>query len=68
MNQYLNGNEYTVTLFDSIFNQRITRKMYYATPSEPKFIYRNSENGVVELVGVDNYTIELIGTNNDEEE
>lgn len=68
MEQYLNGNEYTVTLYDTIFKKKITRKMYYGTPSKPNYIYRNSEKGVVELVGVDNFTVEIIGTNNDADE
>lgn len=72
MRKDLERNEFTVECYDPIYNQKTINKMYFATPSVAKLrtIARkrfNSEDWeeFVEIVGVDSYTVELIGTNND---
>lgn len=64
MKQYLSKNQFTVTCYDPINDTMITNEMYFATPSSPKYYYRTEENKNVEIVGVRDYTVELIGTNN----
>lgn len=64
MKQYLDKNEFTVTCYDTIYEKPTTNKMYFATMSEPKYYYRVEDNKQVELLGVENYTVELVGTNN----
>lgn len=64
MKQYLEKNEFVVTCYDPINDKQTTNKMYFATPSTPTFYYLANDNGEVELLGVQNYTVELIGTNN----
>lgn len=64
MKQLLSKNEFNVTCYDPIYNETITKKMYFATPSAPVY-YCKTENNVIKLLGVRDYTIELIGTNND---
>lgn len=61
-------NEHTVQCYD-IVNDRITvNNMYFATESMP-VIYsvarqvQGEENPVIELLGVKDYTVEMIGTN-----
>lgn len=70
MKQFLDNNEVTVTCYDPIYNKKTTNKMYFATPSAPNFYYIPSTDGndnkTVDLLGVQNYTVELIGTNNKE--
>lgn len=64
--QLLEKNEFTVSCYDPVYNRKTTNKMYFATPSAPKFYYLAREDGSgVDLIGVSNYTVELIGTNND---
>lgn len=67
------GNEYTVECYDPIYNRRITAKMYFGTEEMAK-LYTISQNRLlpdgmwkewVDLVGVTDYKVELIGTNND---
>lgn len=53
-------NEFTVTLYDIVANKRVSHKMYFATPSMPKIYQR-----LLQLEGVFDYTVELIGTNNE---
>ena len=72
MRKDLERNEFVVTCYDPIYNKATTNKMYFATPAMAKLrtIARNRFNGkawedYVELIGVDGYTVELIGTNND---
>lgn len=64
MNQFLSKNEFEVTCYDTINNKMTTNKMYFATPSMPKYFYKTEEDKNVEVLGVHDYTIELIGTNN----
>ena len=72
MRKDLEKNEFVVECYDPIYNERISIKMYFATPEMAKLytIARTRFDGVlweefVEIVGVQGYTVELIGTNND---
>lgn len=65
MIQYLDKNEYTVTCYDNIHNKMTTNIMYYGDPADPEYWYRTTDDGKVEVLGVKNFTVELIGTNND---
>jgi uncharacterized repeat protein (TIGR02543 family) len=59
-------NEFTVTCYDIVNDIDVTHKMYFATEQMPKlWSIAQALNGDewVELLGVQNYTIELIGTN-----
>lgn len=68
----LSKNEFQVTCYDVINNNRTTNKMYFATDQFPTLyavareIQLNGENKTfIELNGVRDYTVELIGTNNE---
>lgn len=73
INKDLEKNEFPVTFYDTIKKKRITLNMYLATPEKAK--YRTIANRIrksdgsfeewVDLVGVEEYTVELIGTNTD---
>lgn len=56
-------NEFTVTCYDIVKDKRVTHKMYFA-PTQMPIIYQQ----YLMAMGVQNYEIELIGTNNDIEE
>lgn len=59
-------NEFTVTCYDVVSNQTVTHRMYFATEEMPKlWALGHALNGDewVELYGVQDYTVELIGTN-----
>ena len=67
------ANEFTVECYDPIYNRKITVKMYFATEEMAK-LYTIAQNRLlpngqweewVDLVGVTEYAVELIGTNND---
>lgn len=67
------ANEYTVECYDAIYNKKIKVKMYFATEEMAK-LYTIAQNRLlpngqweewVDLVGVTDYKVELIGTNND---
>lgn len=67
------ANEYTVECYDPIYNRPIKVKMYFATEEMAK-LYTIAQNRLlpngqweewVDLVGVTEYKVELIGTNND---
>ncbi|MBP3573869.1 MAG: InlB B-repeat-containing protein [Prevotella sp.] len=67
------ANEFTVECYDPIYNRQITVKMYFATEEMAK-LYTIAQNRLlpngqweewVDLVGVNDYKVELIGTNND---
>ena len=60
---FLPRKHFTATVYDSDYNRKITRDMYLATPSMPEYYTRVDNDGKVKLLGVKNYTIELIGTN-----
>ena len=69
----LEKNEFLVTCYDPIYNKRISLNMYLATPERAKLMTiarkkRKSDGSFeewIELVGVEEYTVELIGTNTD---
>jgi uncharacterized repeat protein (TIGR02543 family) len=70
----LSKNEFTVECYDPIYNDKFVGKMYLATPEMAKLYtiakVRFNENEweeYVEIVGVEDYTVELIGTNADVE-
>lgn len=59
-------NEFTVTCYDVVNDIDATHKMYFATEQMPKlWSIAKALNGDewVELLGIQDYTIELIGTN-----
>lgn len=65
-------NEFVVECYDPIYNKKFKGKMYFGTPQMAKLFkiakIRYDENRweeFVELVGVQEYTVELIGTNAD---
>ncbi len=71
MQQHYSRNEFTVTCYDVIYDKSITLKMYFATEQVAKLrtIANNrlKSDGTwedwVDLVGVEDYTVEMIGTN-----
>lgn len=63
--------EFNVTCYDVIYDERKTVKMYFAPDQFPKlFAIARMYNGnkYIELTGVRDYTVELIGTNNSKDE
>lgn len=73
MRNHLEKNEHIVDVYDAVYNERIVRKMYFATEEMPKFHMLNRRKFVegenafqdfVTVAGVDDYTLEMIGTNN----
>lgn len=61
-------NEFVVTCYDVVKNETTTNKMYFATEEMPKlWAIARALNGEewVELLGVQDYTVEMIGTNAD---
>lgn len=65
----LQKNEFTVTCYDIISDSKITKKMYFAPDQFPTLytVARKLSSGekFIELTGVKDYTVELIGTNNE---
>ena len=65
-------NEFIVTCYDVVEDKDVTHNMYFATEQMPKlWTIAKALNGGdpwVELLGVSDYTVELIGTNTDFEE
>jgi GTPase SAR1 family protein len=67
MNLIYSGNEYTVTCYDITSGKITTNNMYFATEEMPKaWAIARELNGEewVELAGIQDYTVEMIGTNN----
>lgn len=72
---YSGVNEFEVTCYDIVYDRQVTLKMYFATEEMPKLwtiankIQKSPEEWEewVDLVGVQGYTVEMIGTNNDNE-
>lgn len=61
-------NEFTVTCYDVVEDRDVTHHMYFATEQMPKlWNIARAINGeeLVELIGVQDYTVEMIGTNTD---
>ena len=63
MKLLISKNEFSVSCYDIVADTRVTHNMYLATPSMPTIHQRN-----LQVLGVLDYTIELIGTNTDFEE
>ena len=70
---HYSANEFTVECYDPIYNHTIKVKMYFATEEMAK-LYTIAQNRLlpdgqweewVDLIGVTEYSVELIGTNND---
>ena len=57
--------EFSVTVYDPIYNKVITKRMYLGTPNTPTYWTETLDDGRVCVLGVQNYTLEFIGTNND---
>lgn len=58
--------EFTVTCYDPTYNEMTTNKMYFPPEEMPKLLtIARALNGEqwVELLGVQDYTVEMIGTN-----
>ena len=55
-------NEFTVTCYDIDTDKRVTNKMYFYPPDYPEIYQRN-----LKVLGLLDYSIELVGTNNDVE-
>ena len=51
-------NTFEVTCYDIVKNKRVTHEMYFATPQMPMVYHR-----YLVAMGIQDYTIELIGTN-----
>lgn len=68
-NLILSRNEFTVTCYDIVNNSSTTNKMYFAPDQMPTLyaVARQLSTGqsFVELAGIKDYTVELIGTNNE---
>lgn len=73
MRTHLEKNEHVVEFYDAVYNERITRKLYFATEEMPKFHVLNRRRFVegeqafedfCAIAGVEDYTLEMIGTNN----
>lgn len=70
MKMHYERNEFTVECYDFIYNKKIKAKMYFATEEMAKLYTINkmrydSWEEWIELVGVQEYKVELIGTNNE---
>lgn len=65
MKQFYSKRQFMVSCYDPVEDTKIVAQMYFATPSTPKFRYVVNDDNTISLIGVDNYTVELIGTNND---
>ncbi len=73
MKLHYGANEFTVECYDPIYDRKIKAKMYFATEEMAK-LYTIAQNRLlpsgqwedwIDLVGVTDYNVELIGTNND---
>lgn len=70
MNLIYAKNEFRVTCYDIVRDERVTERMYFATEEMPKlFALARAYQGEkwLELLGVQDYTVEMIGTNADVE-
>jgi uncharacterized repeat protein (TIGR02543 family) len=67
MNLIYEKNEFVVECYDVVRNVKVQERMYFATEEMPKlWTIARALNGEewVELLGVQDYTVEMIGTNN----
>ncbi len=68
-------NEFTVKCYDIVYNKRVELKMYFSPEEMPKLWNivskiqgrTNEWENYIDLVGVEGVTVELIGTNSDNE-
>ena len=71
MNLIYSKNEFTVTCYDVVNNKDTTNKMYFSTEEMPKLWTivdaLNGDENAIMLLGVQDYTVEMIGTNNEVE-
>lgn len=69
MNLMYSKNEFTVTCYDIVFNEMTTNKMYFSTEEMPKLFTiveaLNGNENAIELLAVQDYSVEMVGTNND---
>ena len=72
MQLHYERNEFTVECYDPIYNKKIKVKMYFATEQMAKLYIINRKRmnndeweDFLLLAGVHEYTVEMIGTNND---
>jgi uncharacterized repeat protein (TIGR02543 family) len=69
MNLIYSKNEFTVTCYDVVNNRSTTNRMYFSTEEMPKLwaisrsLGEGADNNWVELLGVQEYTVEMVGTN-----
>ena len=59
-------NEFLVTCYDVVQNKKVTERMYFTTEEMPKLFALAKEYGGdkwIELLGVQDYTVEMVGTN-----
>lgn len=72
MNLLYKKNEFTVTCYDVVNNCDTTNKMYFSTEEMPKLFTiveaLNGNESAIELLAVQDYTVEMVGTNNDVEQ
>lgn len=63
------SNEFLVTCYDVVNNKDTTNKMYFSTEEMPKLWTivdaLNGDENAIMLLGVQDYTVEMIGTNAD---
>lgn len=63
--QFNSKRQFMAQFYDVEYDKMIYKQVYIATPSAPKLRYTVNDDNTVSLIGVENYTVELIGTNND---
>lgn len=72
MNLIYSRNEHIVTCYDVVNNEETTNKMYFTTEEMPKLWTMvealNGDENAIELLGVQDYTVEMVGTNADVEQ
>lgn len=69
MNLIYSANEFVVTCYDIVNDKQTTNKMYFTTEEMPKLwtivdALNGNENALM-LLGVQDYTVEMVGTNAD---
>lgn len=62
--QFNTKRQFMGKFYDVEYDRVITEQVYVATPNAPKLRSVTNSDGTVSLIGVDNYVIELIGTDN----
>lgn len=64
-------NEFTVTCYDVVYDETTTNKMYFSTEEMPKLWTMvealNGNEEAIELLGVQDYVVEMVGTNSEVE-